>query len=154
MNRTLPVLFLTLLGAVPMQAKTPNLTGTWKANIEKSVFGRSAPRSLVYKVSDTPEGLFLSEIQIDADGNESAAELRFDRGGKETVNQMGDLEARTTLTDSEDGLRETTKFTGSNGSFARKSTITVSPDGKTMTLDSVFTGESGETQVKIVFEKQ
>jgi hypothetical protein len=154
MNRTLAVLFLTLLGTVPMQAKTPNLTGTWKANIEKSSFGRSTPKSLVYKVKDTPEGLFLSEMQVDAEGNQSTSELKFDRGGKETVNQMGDTEARTTLTDKDDRIHEVTTFNGPGGAFTRKSTIMLSPDGKTLTMDSVFSSAGGETPVKIVLEKQ
>ena len=154
MNRILLVLPLTLLAAVATAAKVPNLTGTWKANIEKSTFPGDRPKSIVYKLKDAPEGFFMTEFQTDADGKESTVELRFDRGGKEAVNQIGDVESRTTLTDSEDALHEITVFNGPRGTFTRKSTIRLSPDGKTLTMEGVFSTPGGDTPVKIVLEKQ
>lgn len=154
MKKTRLILPLTLLAAVATAAKVPNLTGTWKANIEKSTFPGEAPKSLVYKLKDAPEGFFITEAQTAANGTESTADLKFDRGGKETVNQIGDVETRTTLTDGEDALHEITQFKGPQGPFTRKSTIKLSPDGKTLTMEGVFTTPGGDTPVKIVLEKQ
>lgn len=154
MPRSLFTLTLALFASLSIQAKTPNLTGTWKLNVEKSSAGAAASKALVYKVKDTPDGLIMTAIQIDAEGKETTTELKFDRNGKETVNQASGLESRTKLSDDEDALREVSTFTGPSGSFTRKSAITLSEDGKTMTMDSVFSSPRGDTPVKLVFEKQ
>lgn len=154
MNRILLVVPLTLLAAVATAAKVPNLTGTWKANIEKSTFPGEAPKSIVYKLKDAHEGFFMTETQTDANGQETTVDLKFDRGGKETVNRIGDVESRTTLTEGEDVLHEATVFKGPQGAFSRKSAIKLSPDGKTLTMEGVFSTPGGDTPVKVVLEKQ
>jgi len=154
MPRPLFLLTLALVASASIQAKTPNLTGTWKLNIEKSSAGAAPLKALIYKVKDTPDGLLMTAFQTDAEGKETTTDMKFDRKGKETVNQASGFESRTKLSDDEDALHEVSTFTGPSGSFTRKSTITLSEDGKTMTMDSVFSSPRGNTPVKLVFEKQ
>ena len=76
-------------------------------------------------------GIALSELNIERDA--------------ESVNHMGDMEMRTKLRQDGAKLLEDTTFSGPQGTLTRKSVITLSEDGKTLTLDAGY--ESPERRI-------
>lgn len=158
MSKLLAFLVLTssfALAAPPSDSlKSPNMTGTWKTNIDKSTFPGTPPAELTAVMKHDGDKLHMTQITVEPDGNRNSVELEFDTSGKPTVNKVGATELRTTMKVDGDVVREETDFTTPESNFKRKSTISVSPDGKTLTLDAVIIGNAGENKMKIVMEKQ
>lgn len=159
MLRLLASLVLTssfLLAAPSSESKNgPNLSGTWKGDIAKSTFPGPAPQELSAVIKDDGETLLMKQTQVEADGNPNTLEFKFDKTGKESVNVAGDTELRTIIKPNGKVLEERTEFSTPQGKFVRKSTMSLSPDGKTLTLDGVILGTpESERKIKIVLIKQ
>jgi hypothetical protein len=135
--------------------KTPNLSGTWKGDIAKSTFPGPAPRELSAVIKDDGETLVIKQTEVQADGTSQTLEFKFNKHGKESVNSVGETELRTIMKPEGDALIERTEFFTPGGKLVRKSTLSLSADGKTLTLDGVITGASAEDRkMKIVLLKQ
>lgn len=150
------VALLALTLAASAAAKFPNITGNWKANLEKGDWGPgTSPAEMSWRVEDSDEKLVLYETMVMDAGQPRRTTLTFLKKG-ESVNKGEGGEIRTTLKEVEGAIHElSTMKTSDGGTIRRTSVTTVSDDGKTMTQVSTVTLPDGqELKRRLVLEKQ
>ncbi|MGA2181764.1 MAG: hypothetical protein ABSH47_01930 [Bryobacteraceae bacterium] len=142
---------LAIAAPAPGADKSPNLSGKWTLNKDKSEFARGAPDSLTAAITDDGKKIRMVQTVGGPEGDRTT-ELNIERDA-ESVNHMGDMEMRTKLRQDGAKLLEDTTFSGPQGTLTRKSVITLSADGKTLTLDGDYESPSGGFHEKIVLDK-
>jgi hypothetical protein len=155
MNRVLVCLIAVTAWSVAVPApgadKPPNLSGKWTLDKDKSEFARGAPDSLTAAITDDGKKIRMAQTLGGPEGDRTS-ELNLERDA-ETVNHMGDTEMRTRLRQDGAKLLEHTTFSGPQGDLTRTSVITLSADGKTLTLDASYESLGGGFHEKIVLDK-
>jgi hypothetical protein len=131
--------------------KPVNLSGKWTLDKDKSEFARGAPDSMTAVIADDGKKIHLTETVGSPEG-ERVVEMNMERDA-ESVNHSGDMEMRTKLRQDGARLLEETHVSGPRGELTRKSTITLSADGKTMIMDSDYESPDGAFHEKIVLER-
>jgi hypothetical protein len=131
--------------------KSPNLSGKWTLNRDQSEFSRGAPDSLMAVITDDGKKIRMVQTVGGPEGDRTS-ELNLERDA-ESLNRMGDMEMRTKLRQEGAKLLEETTFSGPQGNLTRKGVITLSADGKTLTLDAVYESAGGGFHEKIVLDK-
>jgi hypothetical protein len=156
MRRTALILAGLLLLAASASAQTkPNFSGDWKLNVAKSNFGQMpAPSSLTEKITHSDPSLKVQTAQS-GDFGDFNSDFSFTTDGKESANSMGN-EFHMTSVVKWDGdilvLDSKMDFQGTAMSGTDKWTL--SPDGKTITVQRHFTGPMGEGDAVLVLDKQ
>lgn len=146
-------LLAVAFGSLQAQAK-PNFGGAWKLNVAKSDFGAMpAPDSRNDKITYEDPVLTDSYTQSGQMG-EMTAELKYSTDGKETTNSVRGNEIKSTAKWEGDELAIESKaqFNGSDVTFTDRWSL--SADGKTLTISRHVNSPMGETNQKIVLEKQ
>jgi len=131
--------------------KPVNLSGKWTLDKEKSEFARGTPDSMSAVIADDGKKIHLTQTVGGPEGDR-VVEMNIERDA-ESVNRSGDMEMRTKLHDDGAKLFEETRFSGPGGELTRKSTVTLSADGKTMTMDSDYESPDGAFHEKVVFNR-
>lgn len=154
-----PVTRATILAAISLclfaalasaQTKHPDLTGTWKMNPEKSQFERGGPSAITLKI-DHKEPAISETLMLVTDGGDRSVDAKYTTDGKETAQEVIGTTAQTSAKWEGDALTIDWKI--ENASFSRK--ITVSADGKTMTMIVKQSNPNGESATDtVVLEKQ
>ncbi len=164
MNRSLaraPLLFAAacvwcLVSALPAFAQQqPNLSGTWKMNLEKSEFGGMAkPDSATYVLRHTGTKL---EIDATQDGKKAHAEFITD-GEERMMSSSPETETwvRAYWTGPVLVLESREKARPAHASSGVKWTSrwSLSDDGKMMAVQKHFVTPNGELDQKLIFDKQ
>ena len=154
MKKQLVVLSLLVacLGA-SLAVAGENWIGTWKLNAAKSQPGANAMRVETLKFEATPEGIKVSLEGTDAQGKPLKAGYTSKFDGKEvkwTGNPMADTAAPRKI---DDNSYENTWKLGGKGTVTAK--VSVSADGKTLTVTQDGTGPNGEKVHAVgVYDKQ
>ena len=128
--------------------------GTWKLNLEKSVFKPGpAPQSAIRIYEETPNGMHFTQKGTSAEGRSSVVEFTARYDGKDypltgspSVNSIA-----LTIVDryTADAVEK------KNGKPVLNVRRVISPDGKTMTVTSKGTTADGRTIDNVmVFDKQ
>jgi hypothetical protein len=156
-SNTIRVFSVALLaaafGLAQAQAK-PNFTGNWKLNAGKSDFGAMpAPDSRTDKITHEDPDLRDSFTQSGQMG-EFTAEMRYSTDGKETTNTIRDNQIKSTAKWEGDELTIDGKAQFNGADVTMKDRWSLSADGKTLTINRHVTSPMGETDQKIVLEKQ
>ncbi len=140
-------------GLVGAQAK-PNFSGTWKVNVAKSDFGAiPAPDSRTDKIVHEDPDLKDTMTQSGQMG-EVTAELKYSTDGKETTNAIRGNEVKSTAKWDGDELTIAGKGSFNGSDVTLNDRWSLSADGKTLTIVRHVAGAMGETDQKIVLEKQ
>jgi hypothetical protein len=135
------------------QAK-PNFSGTWKLNTAKSDFGAMpAPDSRTDKIAHDDPALTDSVTQNGQMG-EVTAELKYSTDGKETTNTVRGNELKSTAKWEGDELVIAGKTSINGADVTLNDRWSLSADGKTLTILRHVNSPMGETNQKIVLEKQ
>jgi len=152
--RTLAVALLAAaFGLLQAQAK-PNFSGTWKLNTAKSDFGAMpAPDSRTDKITHDDPALTDSLTQSGQMG-EVNAELKYSTDGKETTNTVRGNEVKSTAKWEGDELAIAGKAQFNGADVTLTDRWSLSADGKTLTILRHVNSPMGETDQKIVLEKQ
>jgi len=140
-------------GLLQAQAK-PNFSGNWKLNTAKSDFGAMpAPDSRTYIITHEDPDLKDSYTQSGQMG-ELTAEMKYSTDGKETTNSVRGNQIKTTAKWDGDELAIAgkTQFNGADVTLSDRWSL--SADGKTLTIQRHVNSPLGETNQKIVLEKQ
>jgi hypothetical protein len=124
-------------------------TGTWKMVPEKSKFAGEGPTSLVLKL-ELKEGAVTETLTVTNPNGDRSFTATYTTDGKAVTQQVMGRTAQTSAKWEGDVL--VISFSDERGGFARK--ITLSPDGKTMTIAAHQTNENNERDETIVLEKQ
>jgi len=140
-------------GLVQASAKT-DFSGTWKLDTAKSDFGQlPAPDSITLKIVHQDPSLKVNLNQTGGMGDINA-DLTYTTDGTESVNHVGQGEARTTMKWDGDDLVLDTKGKFGDNDYTSKDRWNVSSDGKTLTITRHLASSMGETDVKEVLAKQ
>ena len=146
------VLALPLITAVAQQK--PDFSGTWKLNVAKSEFGAlPGPKSRVDVITHKDPSLSVNVTQEGADGRLQYT-ANYTTDGKEAVNQIGPREVKSTLKWAGSNLLMTSKLVYNDVDVTGELTWALSADGKTRTVSIHYASAMGETDQKLIFEKQ
>ena len=127
----------------------PNLTGTWKMNSSKSKFVNNGPSMITIKF-DQNDSSFTELFTITENNGERKADLKYTAGAEETTTQIEDFPVQITAKWEGETLVIEMKFEDSL--LVRK--ITISSDGKTMTMAVHRTKGENVSDETVVLEKQ
>lgn len=142
-----------LLMAGAAQA-APNFSGEWKLNLGKSNYGSfPTPLGVTRKIVHADPKLSMTTTQKGPKG-EVTSQLNYTTDGKESVNQLQTGESKGSAQWITDKLMIESSREIQGTSLKQKEIWTLSPDGKTLTIDSHVSLPNGEFDVKQVFEKQ
>ncbi|GEM_PF-5952683 len=148
------LLLIFLSVGLSEQSGFPDLTGTWRVNLEKSQLPGTPPEELIYTIRFDGDALIMVQTETRAGAQPRTVELKFDKTGKESVNRIGETEMRTVLrVEGKEILEESTFITGGE-KMLRKSRQRLSDDGRTLTMAGDYSGDRGNFSLRIVLDKQ
>lgn len=146
-------ILLIALAAVAAAAQ-PNFSGTWKLNLAKSTFGEMpAPSSIVATIKHE-EPNFQMAVQQSSDMGDMNYDVKYTTDGKECTNTIFDGPTVGVVKWDGEALTVATKGKFGDSDFTMNDRITLSEDGKVMTVLRHFSSGFGEGDQKMVFEKQ
>ncbi len=131
------------------QTKQANLTGTWKMNAEKSKFERDGPSAITIKF-DHKDNSLAETLTLTHDGSDRSLDLKYTTDGKDTSQDLMGQPAQVAVKWQSDSWLIEWKAEGR--SFVRK--LTLSADGKTITMIVTQTSPDGTATDNVVLEKQ
>ena len=143
----------TAASVTPSGAKA-NLTGTWKLNVAKSDFGvLPGPDKETFIVEHNDP---VIKITVNAEGPQGKQDyvIESSTDGKEHVNKIGGNDIKSTAAWEGGNLVSTAKTTFQDQDVTIKNTYVLSEDGKILTVNSHLASAMGETDQKMIFEKQ
>ena len=138
-----------LCASIASAQTKPDFSGTWKMNREKSKFERGGPDAILIKI-DHKEPAFAENWTVSTPDGERSLQAKYTTDGKETEQEVMGRTAKTSAKWDGDAL--VIEFKTEGGFFKRK--ITISADGKTITKVVTQSGDNGQTEDTVVFEKQ
>src|SRR6267378_3380821 len=152
------ILLLTFLIALPLTTEfaqqKQDFSGTWKLNVAKSDFGAlPGPESRTDVITHKDPSLSDNVTAEGAQGKQQYT-VNYTTDGKEVVNKIGPREIKSTLKWEGSDLVISSKFVYNDADVNARASWALSPDGKTLTISVHYASTMGETDQKIVFEKQ
>jgi hypothetical protein len=139
---------IALAAALPLAA-APDFSGRWMLNNAKSQFGQfPAPEVMMRSVKVSGVQLAMTTYQKGTQG-EVTTELKYTTDGKPSANGASTGVARI---DGETLVIESSRE-AQGAKLTQRDVWTISPDGKTLTVQSHITLPNGAFDVKQVFER-
>jgi hypothetical protein len=74
---------------------TPNFSGIWRLNLEKSTFRGPVPREILVKIDHRDPTMVQTMFVVAADGGQQVLTFTYDTIGGESTNAVGGGEAQT-----------------------------------------------------------
>ena len=145
-------LSLILFSGYVLSAQTPDLSGVWKANLEKSKITGPPPTSYLVIIDQQGSKFTLTSATVNPRG-EQRASLAYNTDGKPSVTSFRGLPMRTNASWNGGTLVAESKIAGPRPATMIEK-YTLSPDGKTLTVDTVTTVNGKDIQQTMVLEKQ
>ena len=135
------------------QAK-PNFTGNWKMNVGKSDFGAMpTPDVRTDKIVHNDPAL-TDAVHQSTQVGEVDAEFHYSTDGKETTNSVRGNEIKSVAKWEGNELVIAAKSSIQGGEVTINDRWSLSTDGKTLTILRHVNSAMGETDLRIVLEKQ
>jgi hypothetical protein len=151
-GRAVGLVAMVLLAGVAQAG--PNLSGEWKLDVGKSNYGKfPAPLGATRKIVHVDPKISMTTTQKSPQGD-IVSQLNYTTDGKESVNKAQNGESKGTAQWIGDKLMIDSSREVQGATLKQKDIWTLSPDGKTLTIDSHVSLPNGEFDVKQVFEKQ
>ncbi|MFB3779800.1 MAG: hypothetical protein ACE141_19425 [Bryobacteraceae bacterium] len=150
----LAALALIVVLTVPADAKV-NFTGTWKLNAAQSKFGDNfpAPSSMTQKIDHQDPALTV-EVSQSSEGGDFNATFKYTTDGKESANEIMGNPVKSVVKWEGDELvmHMTMSFDGNE--MVIDDRVSLSADGKTMTMKRHWKSPMGELDQVVVLDKQ
>ncbi len=144
---------LAALATPAIAADHPDINGSWLIDTGKSAFGQAPiPADLDFKMKTEGQDFTVTQTG----GGQPESTLRLNTSGKEVTNELPGGE-RITSTHRWEGnvlVGDITLVTADGTKLAFKDRISISPDGKVMTMKRDTTGPMGQSQITLVMNKQ
>lgn len=156
-NRPLAsVLIALIIGSLPLLAQAkPNFTGKWIMNIDKSSYGAMpTPESLTWVIEHNDPKIKIVTTQVRTMG-ESSTERTCTIDGSQCTEKirMGEVKSSTAKWDGETLLMESSAdISGMDRKSVEK--VTLSTDGKTLTVTTASTTVMGTMEFESVLDKK
>lgn len=143
-------LCLSSLSLFAVAQSKPNVSGMWKMNAEKSKFERSGPKGITIKF-EQQESTLKEALTLANEGGEETFNFTYSLDGKESAQELAGQPIKASA--KWEGATLVLQFKSEEGfSFVRK--VTVSADGKTMTLAVTQSSPDGTVNDTVVLDKQ
>lgn len=146
-------LVLLTFSALSFAQGKPNLTGTWKLNTSKSDFGVLPPTESQVEVIDHSDPALKVDVSAQGAQGSQNFTMNLTTDGKEGP-AYGPRQAKSTARWDGSNLVVDTKLKFNDQDVRVNSVWTLSPDGKTLIQNAHLASPMGETDQKLVFEKQ
>ena len=160
-RKLLSIAFLVALPAVsafaqpkPDSQPKPDFSGTWKMNVAKSDFGALPGPSSRTDVITHKEPSLTDDVTAEGAQGKQQYTVKYTTDAKEVTNQMGPREVKSTMKWEGNNLVINSKFSYNDSEVTAQSNWALSADGKTLTINVHYASPMGETDQKIVYEKQ
>jgi hypothetical protein len=141
---------ITLCLSIAGAQNKPDLSGVWKMNRSKSQFSNGGPETVTIKI-DHKDPSYAESLTIGEGGEERTFETKYTTDGKEGSQEVMGRTAQTSA--KWEGETLLINWKTEDRFFSRK--VTLSADGKTMTVVVRQSGSDGQEKVDtVVFEKQ
>ena len=150
---TVAITMFAAAASLAAQSK-PNFSGTWKLNVAKSDFGVLPPSNGRTDIIDHQDPNLKDTVSDDGAQGQQNYTLSMTTDGKEATNTPGGLEMKNVATWTASSLLVNTKLQFQGSDVTIKTVWTLSDDGKTLTESAHFESQMGETDQKLIFEKQ
>lgn len=135
-------------------ARTPNFTGTWALNIEKSSWGKKAkPQSVIVNVEQSQPELKYSGTATDTNGNQTTFDLDAAIDAHEHAVKTSYGPGKITLKRI-NAYTVTSDFHSDDGKFTETATTAVSRDGRTLTRRMHTKGPDGDVSWTEVYNRK
>ena len=131
-----------------------NYSGKWKLNVSKSDFGVLPGPDTRTDVIEHKDPVLKVDTTSDGAQGKQDYTMTISTDGKENTNTPGGLELKSTAAWEGPNLVVNTKLKFQDNDVTIKTTWELSADGKTMTQNAHLASAMGETDQKMVFEKQ
>lgn len=152
-SKFLVVALAAVWGLASAQAK-PNFSGSWKLNASKSDFGAiPAPDSRTDKITHEEPNL-ADTMSTSGQMGDVTADLKYSTDGKETTNSIRGNEIKSTAKWEGDELVISSKGSIQGNDLTLTDHWSLSEDGKTLTISRHINSPMGETDQKVILEKQ
>lgn len=142
---------VALFSVCVLFGQTPNLTGVWKANIEKSQFNGPPPTGYL-AIFDQQSSKLTEQTATFGPRGEQRATFTYNTDGKPSMNSFRGLPMRTEASWNGGVLMLEAKVAGRPASISEK--YALSSDGNTLTISSSMTSDGKTMQQTLVLEKQ
>lgn len=154
-RKLLLIVFLIALPVVSAFAQQkPDFSGTWKLNVAKTDFGAlPGPDSRTDVITHKDPSL-TDDVTAEGSQGKQQYTVKYTTDGKDVTNQIGPLEIKSTLKWEGNNLVVSSKFAYNEADVNAQATWALSADGKTITISVHFASTLGETDQKIILEKQ
>lgn len=143
---------IALLSVCALAADTPNLTGVWKADPQKSNMGRPTSGDTI-AILDQNGGKLKVLIGQYGPRGEQRMSYTYNIDGKDSYNTIGGLPTKSTASWNGNTLVVDSKVAGPRGGTTHDE-FTVSPDGNTLTMERAGTLNGREFKQTVVLNKQ
>jgi len=154
-RKLLLIAFLIALPVVSAFAQQkPDFSGTWKLNVAKTDFGALPGPDSRTDVITHKEPSLTDDVTAESSQGKQQYTVKYTTDGKEVTNQIGPLAIKSTLKWEGSNLLVSSKFTYNDADVNAQATWALSADGKTLTISVHFASTLGETDQKIILEKQ
>jgi hypothetical protein len=147
-----PWLLATAMGVCVLSAQTTNLSGVWKANLEKSKINGPAPSNYLM-IIDQQDSTLKETIGVWTPRGEQRSSVTYKIDGKPANATLRGIVMRSQASWSGNALTIDSKIANTKPGKMSE-TYTLSPDGNTLTIASTTTMNGRETQQQVVLEKQ
>ena len=143
-----------LLVSRSVHAQYPDFSGNWKLNPARSNFGSfPAPLAITRKIAQDGVKLSMTIVQTGPQG-ETTSQFTYTTDGKPVTNKVQGGESKGSAQWIGDKLMIESSREVQGAVLTQKDIWTLSPDKRTLTIDSRVTVPNGGFDVKQVFEKQ
>lgn len=144
------ILSSSLCLSIASAQNKPNLSGTWKMNPSKSKLSSPDDHDLL-TIKFEHKGATLKEaFTVLSEGHEHTFELEYTIDGQKHEQEIDDVDGQTMAQWDGDALVLRWEIEGDI--VQRK--ITLSTDGKVLTMNVRYTRQTSETNETVVFDKQ
>jgi len=155
MKRKLLALGTCLIAVAALAAKNTDFSGTWQLNPEKSKsIGMMAQMEMIQTIEQTDTALDVTS-HTKFQGHDDDSKTHFDLTGRPVTNERP-MQGTSQTVSKWNGSRLVTTWTSESAvaggaKVVRTETLSLSPDGKTMTLESV---RGSNSPVVMVFDRK
>lgn len=147
-------LMLVSFAALTFAQTKPNFSGTWKLNTAKSDFGMLPPTESQTSLIIHADPAMKVDIAAETGQGKQQYTVNYTTDGKESVNKVGPREIKSVATWDGSAMALSSKLNFNDQEVTVKAIWTLSEDGKTLTQNTHFASPMGETDQKLIFEKQ
>ena len=142
-------ILVVFFAAAGLLAAEPDLSGTWRLNLEKSDFG-SAPRPGAVVTKIRQQG---GELAAESTANGRVSQYRWTLDGKESVNVIGGNEVKAVAGWRGPILQVRAKVTAQGRALSMTDQYSLSADGREMTVFRTISGTQGKVKQRYVYDK-